>query len=307
MYPTLPINDQQLGSYSMSLPRILLLSFICIFTLPSLSQNNNVSEYIIEIILFEQLEITGNEKLEPEPLNLNNLKSITLLDKPQIKIDKKKITQSFEYIDTSIVLDQLNIEQMIKNADDTSINTTKSNNKINTSKWYEKQDNLSQLDNIYRRLDRRKEYRILHKLSWLQPALNKIDSPFVHEVFGKNGFLIKLYQSRYLHLDVIAYLDGNLNTENNKEMIKEIKLDALQKSIPENVVNQEIEINPELLTSDKIFIATKDSNQEEIELLIKNGEVKYLLKEERKIFKNESHYFDHPKIGLIISVYDSSL
>jgi hypothetical protein len=90
-------------------------------------------------------------------------------------------------------------------------------------------------------------------------------------------------------------------------MIKEIKLDALQESIPENVVNQEIEINPELLTSDKIFIATKDSNQEEIELLIKNGEVKYLLKEERKIFKNESHYFDHPKIGLIISVYDSSL
>jgi hypothetical protein len=40
---------------------------------------------------------------------------------------------------------------------------------------------------------------------------------------------------------------------------------------------------------------------------IEVGKVKYLLDEERRIFKNESHYFDHPKIGVIISVYDSSL
>ena len=35
-----------------------------------------------------------------------------------------------------------------------------------------------------------KEYKILHKLSWLQPALEKNDSPFVHEIFDDNGFLI---------------------------------------------------------------------------------------------------------------------
>ena len=207
----------------------------------------------------------------------------------------------------SIGLDQLNIEQMIENQNDVYVSKTKSDKKINTSKWYIKQEYLNQLDNIFRRLDRRKEYRILHKLSWLQPALNQHDSPFVHEVFANNGFLIKLYQSRYLHLDVIGYLDGYLNTDKNKEMIKEIKLDALQESIPENVVNHKIEINPQLLETDEIFITTKDSNPDELEQLIKNGEVKYLIKEERRIFKNESHYFDHPKIGLIISVYDSPL
>ena len=41
------------------------------------------------------------------------------------------------------------------------------------------------------------------------------------------------------------------------------------------------------------------------EPLIRLDEVKYLLKEERRIFKNEVHYFDHPKIGIIISVYSS--
>lgn len=290
----------------MSLPRILLLSLICIFNLPSFGQNNK-SEYIIEVIVFEHLEIIGNEKFDPEPLNLNDLKTISLLNEPRIIIDKKKITQSFEYQDKSIGLDQLNIEQMIENQNDVSVNKTKSDRKINISKWYIKQDYLSQLDNIYRRLDRRKEYRILHKLSWLQPALNQYDSPFVHEVFANNGFLIKLYQSRYLHLDVIGYLDGNLNTVKNIEMIKKIKLDALQELIPENVINHEIEINPKLLETNEIYITTKDPSPNELEQLIKSGEVKYLLKEERRIFKNESHYFDHPKIGLIISVYDSPL
>jgi len=290
----------------MSLPRIVLLSLICIFNLPSFSKNNT-SEYIIEVIFFEHLEIIGNEKFDPEPLNLNDLKTISLLNEPRIIIDKKKITESFEYHDMSIGLDQLNIEQMIENQNDVYVSKTKSDKKINTSKWYIKQEYLNQLDNIFRRLDRRKEYRILHKLSWLQPALNQHDSPFVHEVFANNGFLIKLYQSRYLHLDVIGYLDGYLNTDKNKEMIKEIKLDALQESIPENVVNHKIEINPQLLETDEIFITTKNSNPDELEQLIKNGEVKYLIKEERRIFKNESHYFDHPKIGLIISVYDSPL
>ena len=179
----------------MSLPRILLLSLICIFNLPSFGQNNT-SEYIIEVIVFEHLEIIGNEKFDPEPLNLNDLKTISLLNEPRIIIDNNKITQSFEYLDKSIGLDQLNIEQMIENQNDVSVNKTKSDKKINTSKWYIKQEYLSQLDNIFRRLDRRKEYRILHKLSWLQPALNQYDSPFVHEVFANNGFLIKLYQSR---------------------------------------------------------------------------------------------------------------
>ena len=41
--------------------------------------------------------------------------------------------------------------------------------------------------------------------------------------------------------------------------------------------------------------------------MITEGMVEYVLREDRRIFKNESHYFDHPKIGIIVSVYDSSL
>jgi hypothetical protein len=229
----------------------------------------------------------GSEKLEPKNLNLNNINTIALLDKAEIILNKKIISQSFDYEDTDLLLDQLTIDQIMDEQNEAP-DPPASVKKIDKSKWYEKQQNLNQLDNIYRRLDRRKEYRILHKLSWLQPALGKVDSPFVHEIFDNNGFLIKLYKSRYLHLDVIAYLDGNLRTDNNHDLIKEIKFDALKSSIPDNVINHEIEIGPEIINSDEIFKTDSEITQTLTDLpkSIVVGEVKYLLNEERRIFKN---------------------
>ena len=279
------------------------------FSLSSFAYCLNDEEYMIEVIVFEQLEIIGNEKLEPKNLNLINFKTIALLEKPKIVVNEEMISQSFNQDHPDFIVDQKTIDQMIDKQTKEDPDPPPLLKKIDETKWYEKQQNLNQLNNIYRRLDRRKEYRILHKASWLQPALSEDNSPFVYEIFGNNGFLIKLYQSRYLHLDVIAYLEGNLKPEINQELIKEIKFDALKRSIPDNVVKHEIEIGSEIINSDEIFKiepeiveAKADSSN-----LMKLGEVKYLLNEERRIFKNEAHYFDHPKIGIIISVYDSSL
>ncbi len=279
-----------------------------IFSLSSIAQSESQEEYIIEVIIFEQLEKIGNERLEPKDLNLMGLDTIALLDKPDIVLNEKTILRSFDYDESELVIDQLIIDDN-KNEQIQESDPPISVNKINESKWYERQQNLNQLDNIFRRLDRRKEYQILHKLSWLQPALGIDESPFVHEIFNDNGFLIKLYKSRYLHLDVIAYLDGNFRTDNNADLIKEIKFDALKSSIPDEFTNHEIEIGAEIINSDEIYKPDQKMNQirSNPPKPIEVGKVKYLLNEERRIFKNESHYFDHPKIGVIISVYDSSL
>ena len=290
----------------MSWFRLLITLFI--FNWSSSIQSETQKEYMIEVIVFEQLEIIGNEQLEPQDLNLIDLDTITLLKKPDIVLNEKTILQSFDFDDADLMIEQLIIDKNKKEQIQVSDPPT-SGKKLNESKWYERQGNLNQLDNIYRRLDRRKEYRILHKLSWLQPALGKDDSPFVHEIFDDNGFLIKLYKSRYLHLDVIAYLEGNLRTDKNPDLIKQIKFDALKSSIPDNVTNYEIEIGAEIINSNEIYKPDQEITQamtDEIKT-IEVGKVKYLLDEERRIFKNESHYFDHPKIGVIISVYDSSL
>ena len=284
--------------------------FVTLFILSSscFVQSENEEEYMIEVIIFEQLEIIDDERLKPKNLNLNDINTIALLDKPQIKLNEKIISQSFNYEDDDLLLDNLTIDQIIDEQNEQSDPPVLLKT-IDKSKWYQRQQTLNKLDNIYRRLDRRKEYRILHKQSWLQPALEENDSPFVHELFGNNGFLIKLYKSRYLHLDVIAYLEGNLRTNKNTDLIDEIKFDALQRSIPDDVINREIEISSEIINSDEIFKTDPEiiETKTDLPLSIKVGEVKYLLNEERRIFKNESHYFDHPKIGVIISVYDSSL
>jgi hypothetical protein len=290
----------------MSSFRLIVALFI--FSLSSIAQSESQEEYIIEVIIFEQLEKIGNERLEPKDLNLMDLDTIALLDKPDIVLNEKTILRSFDYDESDLVIDQLIIDnnqnEQIQESDP-SISAIK----INESKWYERQQKLKQLDNIYRRLDRRKEYRILHKLSWMQPALGKDDSPFVHEIFNDNGFLIRLYKSRYLHLDVIAYLEGNFRTDKNLDLIKEIKFGALKNSIPDEVTNHEIVIAAETITSNEIYKPDQKKNKARPNppKPIKVGKVKYLLNEERRIFKNESHYFDHPKIGVIISVYDSSL
>jgi hypothetical protein len=281
---------------------------LLIFSLCVVAQGESPEEYMIEVIVFEQLEIIGNEKLEPQDINLINLDTITLLKKPDIVLNEKTILKSFDFDETDLIIDQLIVDKNKMEQIQASDPPT-SRKKINESKWYERHQSLGQLDNIYRRLDRRKEYRILHKLSWLQPALNKDESPFVHEIFGDNGLLIKLYKSRYLHLDVIAYLEGNLRTDNNPDLIREIKFDALKNSIPDDVKSYEIEISNKIKNSNEIYEHNQETTQVNTDQIktIEVGKVKYLLDEERKIFKNESHYFDHPKIGIIISVYDSSL
>ncbi len=281
---------------------------LVILSLSSITQSQSHDEYIIEVIVFEQLEIIDNEQLEPKDLNLKDINAIALLDTPEIILNEKTILKSFDFDDTDILIDQLIIEKN-KNKKILASDPPPLRKKINKSKWYERQQKLNQLDNLYRRLDRRKEYRILHKISWLQPALEKNDSPFVHEIFDDNGFLIRLYKSRYLHLDVIAYLEGNLRTDSNLDLIKEIKFEALKSSIPDNVKNYEIEIGAEIINSNEIYKSDQEITQDKPDPpnAMEVGKVKYLLDEERRIFKNESHYFDHPKIGVIISVYDSSL
>lgn len=279
-----------------------------IFTLSSLTQAEINKEYIIEVIMFEQLEIIGDEILKPQILDIRNINSVTLLDKPQIRINEEKISQSFNQAGTNLILDQAFKEKIIDTQNET-LDEKKPLKKINEKIWFEKQVNLNQLDNIYRRLDRRQEYKILHKQSWRQPALEKESAPFVHEIFENNGFLIKLYKSRYLHLEVMAYIDGDLKSALNEDLIKEIKFETLQSSIPKDITNHSIEIDKELINLPQIFIPNFEmlKNSSTSSQIIEVGEVKYLLSEQRRIFKNESHYFDHPKIGVIISVYDSSL
>ena len=272
----------------------------------SVAKKNNNETYSVEIVVFEQLEIIGNEEFESQKLSIEGINTITLQDKLEISLNEKSIINSFDFEENEFSVDMMPIyETNANNKELSGLTNIKTNSQIDEGKWFEKKSKLDQLNNIYRRLDRRKEYKILHKESWIQPALSKENAPYIHEIFDNNGLLIKLYKSRYLHLDVIAYLEGNLSSNKDKKIINKIKLDALKDSIPDEIKDYDIKINTKIFKKDEIVKPKINTEEAFSEPLIRLDEVKYLLKEERRIFKNEVHYFDHPKIGIIVSVYSS--
>ena len=289
----------------MNFYKFITLSLIFFASFYSNAKNNNEA-YIVEIVVFEQLEVIGNEQLESQKLNIQGINTITLQDKLEISLNEKSIINSFDFEENEFSVDMMPInESNTNNKESSRLTNIKTNSLIDENKWFEKKSKLDQLSNIYRRLDRRKEYKILHKESWIQPALSKENAPYIHEIFDNNGLLIKLYKSRYLHLDVIAYLDGNLSSNKDKKIINKIKLDALKDSIPDEIKDYDIKINTKIFKKGEIVKPKINTEEAFTEPLIRSDEVKYLLKEERRIFKNEVHYFDHPKIGIIISVYSS--
>ena len=290
----------------MNFYKFFTLSLIFFASFYSVAKKNNNETYSVEIVVFEQLEIIGNEELESQKLNIEDINTITLQDKLEISLNEKSIINSFDFEENEFSVDMMPINEANTNNKELSgLTNIKINSQIDESKWFEKKSKLDQLNNIYRRLDRRNEYKILHKESWIQPALSKENAPYIHEIFDNNGLLIKLYKSRYLHLDVIAYLEGNLSSNKDKKIINKIKLDALKDSIPDEIKDYDIKINTKIFKKDEIVKPKINTEEAFSEPLIRLDEVKYLLKEERRIFKNEVHYFDHPKIGIIVSVYSS--
>lgn len=270
----------------------------------------DLKEYYIEVIVFEQLEITQEEELSPVLLDLKSKNLISLLERQANKINTEAVEKSFE---TKVGGDLLNNLQIMDLEPPSIIepDDAKEEKKyiLQTDKWFERSDQLKELNNIYRRLNRRNEYKVLHKISWIQPALPDEETPYVHEIFDTHGLLIRLYQSRYLHLDLIGYMNGNLESNENEEQIELIKFTALQESIPEDVEQINIPVSSDLLylesIPEKIEITGEITKEQAPK--ITEGMVEYILREDRRVFQNESHFFDHPKMGIIVSVYDSSL
>ena len=203
----------------MNFYKFFTLSLIFFASFYSVAKKNNNETYNVEIVVFEQLEVIGNEQLESQKLNIEDINTITLQDKLEISLNEKSIINSFDFEENEFSVDIMTInESNTNNKQSSTLTNIKTNSLTDESQWFEQKSKPDQLNNIYRRLDRRKEYKILHKESWIQPALSKENAPYILEIFDNNGLLIKLYKSRYLHLDVIAYLEGNLSANTDKKL-----------------------------------------------------------------------------------------
>ena len=289
----------------MKLSKYFLIVICCILTIPAYLENNKIDEYLIEVVIFEHLNFLTNESLSSQNLDLEGFEIISLAEKKKSQINQSAINKSFKENVNNLIIPNIELSS-IKQSQTRSIKGK--NNFNHRHDWYARNFELNELDNIYTRINRRKEYKVLHKVSWIQPALNYEETPYIHERFDNNGLLFKLYKSRYLHIDLLTYINGDIFVNSQKDKINDIKINALKNTIPDDVEIQKITIDTqELYKNQQLKIQNKPINKLLKDEITKKSDIDFLLNENRRIFKNEVHYFDHPRIGVIISVYDSPL
>ena len=260
----------------------------------------DLKEYEIEIIIFKYSQSTTNETFDAEFIAPAD--KVLKFYNPSLKInsDLYKIQYNenfFNKLLKGFKLDPRKQNSYIEEANE-SIKVS------NPKKWYRKSNNLDVLKKLNSKLEKNNEYKVLDSFKWIQNIDSKDDSKFLfHEnVVKEYGIFLKLYRSRFLHVDIKSYLGVALNKTNDTtdENIQKYESKIL-KSNQTNKINitNNLKLN---LNEPNRYI---DINQDKDDLKIESSEIiNIFIDEERRIFNEEIHYFDHPKFGIILSVND---
>jgi hypothetical protein len=256
-----------------------------------------LKEYKIEIIIFQHMnpstdEVFQNDFTPPTGKVLN-------FYKPNLKINKK----SFE-----VKAEENFFTNLFKNIKPSNFRTKFiGTNELNTGvanpkSWYRKDDNLITLARLNNKLSRNNNYKVLDSFSWIQNIEGKDKSSYLyHEEFKKKyGFFLKFYRSRFLHTDLKAYL-GVLGLSGTN--ITESYIRKYDKKLLEVSANKSLKKNIEIkLNSKNDFVDINADDESQIDKVSKSKNINWFIDEDKRIFNNEIHYFDHPYFGIVLSV-----
>tara|TARA_B110001450_G_scaffold253296_1_gene276487 strand:+ start:388 stop:1236 length:849 start_codon:yes stop_codon:yes gene_type:complete len=258
--------------------------------------SDDLKEYQIEIIIFKNLENNVSETFNSE-LKVPDGEMLSFYT-PNIKVNKKLFQ---EYKKESVFLEFLKGIRPLKSKTkdkDESLNIRATN----PEKWFRKSSELITLNNIRNKLSTKKEYKVLDSYSWIQNISNKKDAMYLSEANIDNnfGYYLKFYKTRFMHMDVKAYL-GRAKKDSNY-LITRSYINKFDERMLENLEEIEsIDLDLKLNKKNEFFEIDLNKNigsLERIEPQILN----IYIDEEKRIFNDEIHYFDHPYFGIIISV-----
>ena len=258
--------------------------------------SDDLKEYQIEIIIFKNLENNVSETFNSE-LKVPDGEMLSFYT-PNIKVNKKLFQ---EYKKESVFLEFFKGIRPLKSKTkdkDEALNTRATN----PEKWFRKSSELITLNNIRNKLSTKKEYRVLDSYSWIQNISNKKDAMYLSEANIDNnfGYYLKFYKTRFMHMDVKAYL-GRAKKDSNY-LITRSYINKFDERMLENLEEIEsIDLDLKLNKKNEFFEIDLNKNigsLERIEPQILN----IYIDEEKRIFNDEIHYFDHPYFGIIISV-----
>ena len=267
---------------------ILLLTF-------NLSSNDEVfDEYRIEFIIFEY-QLKSNEEILSSELIIPGKEFINFQN-PDLQINITAVQNSIK----SKISEFQEVFQNIKPAISKSSNKKETSNSSNPKEWFRKNTSLDTLKKLNLKLNRSSKYNVIDSYSWTQNIDSELESKYLHYRNNLYGVYIKFYRNRFLHIDLKSYL-GNLDEEytdvTNDYLNDHKSIRRDKKLVSDNNLTINLKLNKK---NDYVLI---DRISKNLEINEKSDEIiNVYIDEEKRLFNNEIHYFDHPSFGIVISI-----
>ena len=267
---------------------ILLLTF-------NLSSNDEVfDEYRIEFIIFEH-QLKNNEEILSSELIIPGKEFINFQN-PDLQINITAVQNSIK----SKISEFQEVFQNIKPAINKSSNKKETSNSSNPKEWFRKNSSLDTLKKLNLKLNRSSKYNVIDSYSWTQNIDSELKSKYLHYRNNLYGVYIKFYRNRFLHIDLKSYL-GNLDEEytdvTNDYLNDHKSIRRDKKLVSDNNLTINLKLNKK---NDYVLI---DRISKNLEINEKSDEIiNVYIDEEKRLFNNEIHYFDHPSFGIVISI-----
>ena len=250
-------------------------------------------EYLIEYVVFKNLQFTTDEVFTLKELSISP-SSVVSLKKDTNEIVIRNLDESFNSKNES--LDSIG-EIIYEEKEGETLSQEPSANP-NPQLWFNENKSLTKLETFKRRIERRSDYELIDSGSWVQGVFDSNSSKFVNVISNELNLYIKTYKERYLHLDVLGMLDSQtIELSENANGIKEIKRKAYTALLNEtDVKDVNISIDIDTLFEGDI----KTIEQYPLDEIISKSSATLIIDEDRRVFNEQVHYFDHPQFGIMI-------
>ena len=251
------------------------------------------NEYLIEYVVFKNLQFSTDEVFTLKELSISP-SSVISLKKDTNEIVIRNLDESFNSKNES--LDSIG-EIIYEEKEGETLSQEPSANP-NPQLWFNENKSLTKLETFKRRIERRSDYELIDSGSWVQGVFDSNSSKFVNVIANELNLYIKTYKERYLHLDVLGMLDSQtIELSENANGIKEIKRKAYTALLNEtDVKDVNISIDIDTLFEGDI----KTIEQYPLDEIISKSSATLIIDEDRRVFNEQVHYFDHPQFGIMI-------
>jgi len=276
--------------------------------------------YKINLLVFKNQfieEVDLKEKWKTlEPIDLSQ-ELFMIKDQPTLLVDKPVFKEKNQ--NNSISLKIENLIEEVTGSEEEITEEKPINVRFNLFEriLYEKD-----FEEVKNKLDKNKEYKVLHSISWYQPLVEKDESTFIFIENSKDQIKtygeILIYKDRYLHFDAKLRLSEKTDSQSSESAaIKTINFNDLLK---EKSKKEEKEISNNSYWMETIFNNVR-VNIGDFSKWILNTEIKdspldlnpkeslvfkyndlYEINEEIKIEENKYHFIDHPYFGIIVRI-----